>query len=170
MSAFTNKRLKTIKYFFDIAELVSRRSKDPSTKIGAVITSPTDQIVSCGYNGFPTKYDDSPDNYLNKEFKYPRIVHAEMNAILAAAKFGISTDKCSIYVVPIHICNECAKAIIQAGIKNVYCRVDKNEPKWLEAFEISEDLFSHCNINFALFDTELNLIKDHKHHPFERKL
>lgn len=145
-----------IKYFFDIADVVAKQSKDPSTKTGAVLVSPSKQIIACGYNGFPSGYTDDEKFYTDREYKYPRIVHAEINALCSAAKHGISTKNASIFVVPIQVCNECAKAIIQAGIKNVYCKVCKDTAKWTQAFEISKDLFTRCGVNFYAFDENLN--------------
>lgn len=142
---------KDIEYFFKIAEAVASRSKDTSTKTGAIIVSKFRQILACGYNGFPSGFDDSEEKYNNKDYKYPRVVHAEMNAILSAAKYGISTLDTSIFVVPIHVCSECAKAIIQAGIKNVYIKVDKNDSRWIKSFEISKELFDSCGVNVELF-------------------
>ena len=142
---------KDIEYFFNIASVVASRSKDPSTKTGAVIVSKTRQIIACGYNGFPSGFPDNPELYNNKELKYPRIVHAEMNAILSAAKHGISTQDASIFVVPIQVCNECAKAIIQAGIKHVYCKVFKDTDTWRESFKVSQELFDACGVEVKLY-------------------
>lgn len=155
MNSQTNNPFKPehINYFFEIAKTVSTMSKDPSTKTGAVIVNTeSKQIIACGYNGFPAGYDDSPENYLDKEFKYPRIVHAEMNAILSAAKHGISTNGATLFIIPIHVCNECAKAIIQAGIKHVYCKAYKDHPKWIEIGKISKDLFERCGVNYNIIE------------------
>lgn len=147
-----------IKYFFDIAEVVAKQSKDPSTKTGAVLVSSSKQIIACGYNGFPAKFPDNKEQYLCKDYKYPRIVHAEINALMSAAKHGISTLDSSLFVVPIQVCNECAKAIIQAGVKNVFIKVNKSTNKWTEAFAISKEMFEACGVNVYVFDPELNLL------------
>lgn len=145
---------KDIKYFFDIANVVASRSKDPSTKTGAVIVSPNKQIIACGYNGFPSGYPDDEKNYLDKSIKYPRAVHAEINAITSAAKHGVSTLNASIFVVPIHVCNECAKAIIQSGIKHVYIKIDKMTDKWNNSFKISKELFDACDVEVKIFEKD----------------
>jgi len=115
-------------YFMGIAKLTALRSKDPSTQVGACIVSEDNRIVSMGYNGFPNGCDD---DYLPwdrgtsddpETSKYFYVVHAEMNAILNAG--GSSLKGCHLYV-SLFPCNECAKAIIQSGIKKVYYEDDK---------------------------------------------
>ena len=113
-------------YFMGIAMLSARRSKDPSTQVGACIVNNRNKIMSVGYNGFPLgcsddcfPWDRSGDEY---ETKYPYVCHAELNAILNNG--GSSLEGCKIYVA-LFPCNECAKAIIQSGIKEVIYLSDK---------------------------------------------
>ena len=112
-------------YFMSLANLSALRSKDPSTGVGAVIVDSVNRIVSIGYNGMPRGCDDSlfpwdrDGSFL--ETKYAYVVHAELNAILNAPR---SVQDCSLYV-SLFPCNECAKAIIQAGIKKIYYESDK---------------------------------------------
>lgn len=113
-------------YFMGIAILSSRRSKDPSTQVGACIVNNHNKIMSVGYNGFPRGCNDDEfpwertgDEY---ETKYPYVCHAELNAILNNG--GGSLEGCKIYVA-LFPCNECAKAIIQSGIKEVFYLSDK---------------------------------------------
>lgn len=113
-------------YFMGIALLSARRSKDPSTQVGACIVNNRNKIMSVGYNGFPLGCSDddfpwerSGDEY---ETKYPYVCHAELNAILNSG--GASLEGSKIYVA-LFPCNECAKAIIQSGIKEVYYLSDK---------------------------------------------
>lgn len=112
-------------YFMGIALLSGKRSKDPNTKVGACIVTPDKRIVGVGYNGFPAgcSDDDFPwkreGEYL--ETKYPYVCHAELNAILNSIK---STKGCTIYV-GLFPCNECAKSIIQSGIKEIVYLSDK---------------------------------------------
>lgn len=114
-------------YFFRICETVSSQSKDPSSQIGAVIVGPGREIVSTGYNDFPRGVRDNqqevPERW-GRPLKYDFVVHAELNAILNAARTGASLDGCSLYVIRLPICKECAKAIINAGIKKVYMNFD----------------------------------------------
>lgn len=112
-------------YFMGIALLSAKRSKDPSTQVGACIVNKEKKIVGLGYNGFPIGCDDDAlpwereGDFLNT--KYPYVCHAELNAILNSIK---DLSNCSIYVA-LFPCNECAKAIIQSGIREVVYLSDK---------------------------------------------
>ena len=111
-------------YFMGIAMLAARRSKDPSTQVGACIVSPEKIIISTGYNGLPNgcSDDEYPWGREGEETKYPYVVHAELNAILNAG--GRVLRGATLYVA-LFPCNECAKAIIQSGIKEVIYLSDK---------------------------------------------
>lgn len=113
-------------YFMGIALLSAKRSKDPNTQVGACIVNSKNKIMSVGYNGFPIGCgdDDFPWDRIGDEFdtKYPYVCHAELNAILNNK--GGDLDGCKIYV-PLFPCNECAKAIIQCGIKKIVYISDK---------------------------------------------
>ncbi|MHC1479084.1 deoxycytidylate deaminase [Frateuria aurantia] len=101
--------------FLDVARLVASWSKDPSTKVGAVLVQPAQKrIVSTGYNGYPRRLED--DGGLDRERKLSRTIHAEMNAILHARE---PTDGLTLYVTPLPPCDRCAAHIIQAGIRRV---------------------------------------------------
>ena len=108
-------------YFMGVAILSSYRSKDPNTKVGACIVNQDKKIVSLGYNGFPISKTDNDKTYPWKregnplETKYPYVVHAELNAILNSRA---DLRNCTIYVT-LFPCNECCKAIIQSGIKEM---------------------------------------------------
>lgn len=115
-------------YFMSLVQLNAMRSKDPSTQVGAIIINDLKQIIGSGYNGLPRGLDDDlyPWDRDNEEWgknKYPYIAHAELNAILnTTAPLPDST----LYVT-LFPCNECAKLIIQSGIKNVFFGNDKYE-------------------------------------------
>lgn len=116
-------------YFMGIAELSARRSKDPSTQVGACIVSSDNKILSMGYNGFPKGCSDDIFPWTRIEVdhdpynaKYVYVTHAELNAILNYR--GGSLEGAKIYVT-LFPCNECAKAIIQVGIKTLVFREDK---------------------------------------------
>ena len=115
-------------YFMGVALLASQRSKDPSTQVGACIVNDDNRIMSVGYNGFPRGCSDDEFPWEREgettHTKYPYVCHAELNAILNAG--GNSLKGCRIYVA-LFPCNECAKAIIQAGIKTVVYDCDKYE-------------------------------------------
>lgn len=112
-------------YFMGVSKLSAMRSKDPSTQVGACIVNERKRVVGLGYNGMPYGCDDvafpwgREGDFLDTKYAY--VVHAELNAILNATG---SLENCSIYV-SLFPCNECAKAIIQAGIKEVVYEDDK---------------------------------------------
>jgi dCMP deaminase len=113
-------------YFMGVALLSGRRSKDPSTQVGACIVNSQQKIVGAGYNGLPIGCSDEDfpwektGDFLNT--KYPYVCHAELNAILN--NIGINLSGCRIYTA-LFPCNECSKAIIQSGIKEVIFLSDK---------------------------------------------
>ena len=114
-------------YFMGVAELSAHRSKDPNTQVGCCIASPDNKIYSLGYNGLPNGLSDDEFPWDNKsnnpeETKYPYVCHSELNAILNFT--GHSLRGCRLYVT-LFPCNECAKAIIQAGIRTVIYDSDK---------------------------------------------
>ncbi len=114
-------------YFMGVALLAAKRSKDPNTQVGACIVNENKKIMSVGYNGFPIGCSDDEfpwDRQADCECdtKYPYVCHAELNAILNNA--GAPLNGCSVYVA-LFPCNECAKAIIQCGIKRVFYLSDK---------------------------------------------
>lgn len=102
--------------FLGLAGTVSEWSKDPSSRIGAVIVRPDLTVASLGFNGFARGLDDDPPRYLNRDFKIATVIHAETNAILSA--HGPVRD-CTIYVSGLPPCATCASMLIQAGIKRV---------------------------------------------------
>ena len=105
-------------YFMGVAKLAAQRSKDPSTQVGACIVSSDNIIISTGYNGMPHGCDDNdfPWNRDGEVNKYPFVVHAELNAILNASGRDLRGSRVYVALFP---CNECAKAIIQSGVKEV---------------------------------------------------
>ena len=111
-------------YFMGIAMLAAKRSKDPSTQVGACIVSQDNIIISTGYNGMPKgcSDDEFPWERSGEDTKYPYVVHAELNAILNARGKDLTGAKLYVALFP---CNECAKAIIQSGIEEVVYLSDK---------------------------------------------
>ncbi|HIS14696.1 MAG TPA: dCMP deaminase family protein [Candidatus Ornithospirochaeta stercorigallinarum] len=107
-------------YFMGIAVLSSMRSKDPNTQVGACIVSPDKKIIGVGYNGFPIGCSDDELPWEREgdwiETKYPYVCHAELNAILNSS---LPSLKGATLYVALFPCNECAKAIIQVGIKKI---------------------------------------------------
>ena len=111
-------------YFMGVAKLAARRSKDPSTQVGACIVSQENIIISTGYNGMPKgcSDDEFPWAREGEDTKYPYVVHAELNAILNANGRDLRGSRVYVALFP---CNECAKAIIQSGVKEVVYLSDK---------------------------------------------
>jgi len=105
-------REKWDRRFLRIAREVASWSKDPSTKVGAVLVDDDRKVVSTGYNGFPSKMDDSPELYLDRESKLKRIIHAEINAVLRADR----TAK-TVYTWPIPCCPRCVVQLLEAGVE-----------------------------------------------------
>ena len=114
-------------YFMGVALLSAHRSKDPNTKVGACIVNDKYKIVGIGYNGMPTGCPDNQLPWVRKaesflDTKYPYVCHAELNAILNTNQMNL--NNCTLYAT-LFPCNECAKAIIQSGIKRIIYYEDK---------------------------------------------
>jgi dCMP deaminase len=99
--------------FLQVAKLVSTWSKDPSTQCGAAITDEHRNLVSVGYNGFPRSMPDKEEYYLNREEKYSRIVHCEVNALNSARR---DVHGCTLYTWPCLSCDRCFVQMVQAGM------------------------------------------------------
>ena len=106
------------KRFLKLAKHISEWSKDPSTKVGCVVVGPDRELRSTGFNGLPRGIEDNEERLNNREIKYPLICHAEENAIMHAARIGISLKGCTAYVTwpP---CTRCARSLIQAGVSTI---------------------------------------------------
>jgi dCMP deaminase len=139
--------LSWAEYFMGLAELSALRSKDPSTQVGACIVDENHKIVSVGYNGMPTGIDEEKIPWGHSEgldSKYLYVCHAEFNAILNTRNGSLKG--CTLYVT-LFPCNECAKAIIQVGIKEV---VYKEGPREDEiSFLASERLFHMAGVKLT---------------------
>lgn len=113
-------------YFMGVSKLSGMRSKDPSTQVGACIVSEDNKILSMGYNGFPNGCSDDEFPWEKEgekeETKYPFVTHSELNAILNYRGGSLAGSKLYVSLFP---CNECAKAIIQSGIKTIIYDDDK---------------------------------------------
>ncbi len=137
-------------YFMGIADLSALRSKDPSTQVGACIADIHNKVVSIGYNGMPTGCSDdlcpwgAGDGI---ESKYLYVCHAELNAILNA-RDGSALKGCKIYV-SLFPCNECAKAIIQCGIKEVIYASDKYADQ--VSFQASKRMFDMAGVAYRQY-------------------
>ncbi|MGP1413894.1 MAG: deoxycytidylate deaminase [Bacillales bacterium] len=142
-----NRVLSWDECFMSIAIITSKRSKDPSSQVGAVIVDEENKIVSVGYNGMPRNIDSNELTWNKNEGldnKYLYVCHAEFNAILNIRN-GSSLKGCTLYVT-LFPCNECAKAIIQTGIKKVIYLSDKYKDH-LEV-KASKKLLDLANIEY----------------------
>ena len=132
--------------FLELAKHISGWSKDPSTKVGCVVVGEDREIRSTGFNGFPRGISDDNDRLTDREKKYPLICHAEENAIMHAARIGVSLKGSTAYVTwpP---CSRCARSLIQAGIKEVvYSTAEEVPERWLEDFNISTSMLKEANV------------------------
>lgn len=133
--------------FLDLARHMSTWSKDPSTKIGAVAVGSRRQILATGYNGFPRNIVDSEDRLKDRPTKYIYTVHGEMNCIYNATLNGVSLDGADIYVYGLPVCSECAKGIIQVGIRRVFmCYPETISDKWKESGKLTKSMFDESGI------------------------
>ncbi len=138
-------------YFMGIATLSSMRSKDPSTQVGACIVNQDKRIISMGYNGMPRCCSDDEypwdknDSALDSKYLY--VCHAELNAILNAA--GGSVRGCTVYTT-LFPCNECAKAIIQSGIREVVYMCDKYAET--DSVLAAKRMFDTAGVKYRLYE------------------
>ena len=135
------------KRFLKLAKHISKWSKDPSTQVGCVVVGPDRELRSTGFNGLPRGIEDNEQRLNNREIKYPLICHAEENAIMHAARIGISLKDCTAYVTwpP---CTRCARSLIQAGISTIVYPKDIEIPdRWMEDFNLSLNMLKEANIS-----------------------
>ncbi len=144
-------------YFMGVSLLSAHRSKDPNTQVGACIVNPEKRIMSVGYNGFPAGCSDDEFPWGREgshlDTKYPYVCHAELNAILNCR--GANLTGCIIYVA-LFPCNECAKAIIQSGIKEVVYLSDKYANS--EGTIASKRMFNAANVKLTRLIPEKDTI------------
>ena len=149
VNKFRQDYLSWDEYFMGIAKLSSMRSKDPSTQVGACIVSNDNRILSIGYNGAPNGFEDKYFPWDREgtrlETKYAYVCHAEMNAILNFRGNKKDLEGAKIYV-DLFPCNECAKLIIQSGIKQVIYLSDKY--KDTDDVKASKIMFNQCGVEY----------------------
>lgn len=142
------------KKFCELAEYISTWSKDPNTKIGAVIMGYNKEPISFGYNGIPRGVDDSPSERSSRTHneKYYWYEHAERNAIYNAARIGIPTLGKIMYLNCCLPCADCARAIIQSGIKRVVCKKGvSNRVIWDLHMIRSKKLFKEASVEITYY-------------------
>ena len=142
-------------YFMGVALLAAQRSKDPISQVGACIVSQDNIILSTGYNGFPNGCSDDvfPWDREGEDTKYPYVVHAELNAILNSGGRSLKGAKLYVALFP---CNECAKAIIQSGIRDVIYLSDKYADT--DSVRASKRMLTSAGVSFRPLDTKLETL------------
>lgn len=144
-------------YFMGVALLSAKRSKDPNTQVGACIVNDKNKIVGAGYNGLPIGCDDDEFPWGKQgdflDTKYPYVCHAELNAILN--NIGMDLKGCKIYTA-LFPCNECTKAIIQAGINEVVYLSDKYDGT--DSSKASKLMLEKAGVQYRKVKTSLSSI------------
>lgn len=131
--------------FVELAALISTWSKDPSTQVGCVVVGQDREIRSTGFNGFPRGIADTEERLNDRSLKYPLICHAEENAIMHAARVGVSLKDCTAYVTwpP---CTRCARSLVQAGVREVVFPEGEVPERWQEDFQTSVSLLKEAGV------------------------
>jgi len=132
----------------DLAKVAASWSKDPSTKIGAVAIGEKGQVLCTGYNGFPRGIDDNLTRYYNRDLKYKMVVHAEQNAIYNATYNGVSLNGSTMYVHGLPCCSDCAKGIIQVGVKRVIMSTPATPDRWKDSWQLTETMFKEAGVSY----------------------
>lgn len=138
--------------YLNLAKEVSTWSKDPSKKIGAIAVGSKGQVLSQGYNGFPRGIRDNDKRLNDRPEKYKYVVHGEMNCIYNACNNGTSLDGATLYVYGLPVCCECAKGVIQVGIKKVVMQYPDAVPQWEESFKTTSEMFKEAGITCLRYD------------------
>lgn len=143
-------KLETAIKYMEIVDATARLSKDQSTQVGAIIVGPSKEIRSLGYNGAPRGCAADEDwRGVNRPEKYFWFSHAELNAITNAARVGTPLDGCSLLVTH-PPCMDCARAIVQAGIIEVFARMPSHEflERWADHTRRTKKLFEECYVKY----------------------
>lgn len=148
------------RHFLGMALYHSRLSKDPSTRVGSVIVGPDREILSAGFNGFPRGIADTPERLNDRDMKLKLIVHAEMNALLAAARTGVRLKGCTLYLAATDDsgliwggcpCTRCSVEIIQVGIAEIVSYPVKSVPsRWRDDIALAEQLIHEAGIAYRI--------------------
>ena len=144
--------------FLELAKQVSTWSKDPSRQIGAIAID-NKSVIAQGYNGFPRGIKDLPDRYDDRDVKYKFVVHAEMNVIYNASYNGVSLEGSTLYVWGLPVCSDCAKGVIQTGIKRVVMPLQEIPDHWVESWTLTQLLLNEANVKWEFIDVS-NTVMD----------
>lgn len=148
------RRDKAIAYFKLARYQAELMSKDESTKVGSIILAPESlQCLSFGYNGMPRNIDETVQTRWQRPTKYKYVEHAERNAIYNACRSGTCLNN-SICVVTMFPCCDCARGLIQTGIKEVVTlRPDMSNSRWADDFKLSQEMFGEAGVKLLLLDS-----------------
>lgn len=145
-------------HFLHLCVHVAGWSKDPSTKVGSVVVGPDREIRSTGFNGFPRGIADTPERLQDRDTKLKLVVHAEMNAILAAARVGVPMKGCTLYLAATDTkggvwggppCTRCSVEIIQAGIAEIVSWPVRDLPsRWHEDIALAQKLLNEAGVRY----------------------
>jgi len=143
-----------VDYFRNLTHQIKLKSKDERTQIGAVIVGKDKEIVSTGYNSFPRGIDDNKSERQERPEKYYWFEHGERNAIYNAARIGVSTKGCTMYLSCGIPCADCARGIINAGIVRIFCERGEGAKgkKWDESAERSWEMFNEAGVKVCFYD------------------
>lgn len=144
-------------HFLTLAVEHARMSKDPNTRVGAVIVGPDREVVSTGFNGFPRGIGDTPERLNDRDEKLRLVIHAELNAIINAARVGVSVKGCTLYLAATDNsgmvwggppCTRCTVHVIQSGIKAIVSRPIKAVPsRWHDDLAAARKLLEEAGVN-----------------------
>lgn len=132
--------------FIAIAQAVATLSKDTSTKVGAIALGPAGEIRAMGYNGMPRGCDDTVLHKTVRPEKYFWFEHAERNLIYNAARIGVSLEGSTLILSGLYPCMDCARAIVQSGIREVITPHIPQDSRWTDHAVRSNQLFNECGI------------------------
>jgi dCMP deaminase len=146
------------RHFLGLSLYHSKMSKDPSTRVGSVIVGPDRELLSAGFNGFPRGIADTPERLADRDTKLKLVVHAEMNALLAATRTGMRLKGCTLYLSATDDsglvwggppCTRCTVEIIQVGIAEIVSFPAKSVPsRWHEDLALARTLIEEAGINY----------------------
>jgi dCMP deaminase len=146
------------RHFLRLSLEHARMSKDPRTQVGSIIVGPDRELISAGFNGFPRGIEDTEERLTNRDLKLKLVVHAEMNAVLAAARHGIRLKGCTLYLAATDSsgdvwggppCTRCTVEILQAGITEIVSYQVKSIPsQWHADLELAKSLIDEAEIKY----------------------
>lgn len=146
------------KLFMQHVYLIASKSKDPRTKIGAVLVK-DGVIISEGYNGFARGVKDYEERYLDRELKYKFVVHGEANSVLNAVRHGVNTSGATCYTQGVP-CHDCMKTLLQAGVKEivVHDQWPSHGGPWAESAKLSRQMCEEAGVTIRVINDTLGTV------------